>query len=87
MFSSSAFTFVISSKLSSMAFLISSLTLFKLSVRHLAALKISLIRLVLTEQSLSLPDGGGPIFFAKSSASFSRPSILMMRSSPLSFVG
>ena len=49
-----------------MAFSISVSALSKLSVKHLAALKMSVMRLVLTEQSFSLPEGGGPISSSKS---------------------
>ena len=65
-FSNSVFTLVRSSKLVSMAFSMSVSALFRLSVRHLAALKTSVMRLVLTEQSFSLPEGGGPISSSKS---------------------
>lgn len=65
-FSNSVFTLVRSPNLVSMAFSMSVSALSKLSARHLAALKMSVMRLVLTEQSFSLPEGGGPISSTKS---------------------
>ena len=65
-FSKSSFILVRSSKLSLIAVSISVSALSRLFVRHLAALKISVIKLVLTEQDLSSPEGGGPISSSKS---------------------